>query len=141
MDQLVHKLAAAVRRYLRIILGLFLLAAALIGVVAILVAALLPQGTASVVIRDLGIGMIVSVFVTISIELYASARLRSEVATDVMEAIFQRLIPPVIWTQVATFVLRADVVCYNWELNIDVRTREEDTDAAAFEAKRGPGGH
>ncbi len=85
-----------------------------------------------VVVRDLGIGLLVSAFVTSLIEWHASKTLRLEVATDVVEAVFQRLIPDSIWRQVATHVFRAETVSYELELNIEVLGRDNQ-EAKAFE--------
>jgi len=122
---------------------LFLLTVTLVGVIMILAADVSGnrEATSSVIIRDLGIALIVSAFITFAVELNASTRLRMDVAVDVMEAVYRHIIPPVIWSQVSSNVLRQDVICRDWELDIEVRSPEIDPIARRFEEAIGPGIH
>jgi|GEM_PF-6584044 len=112
---------------------LALLSTALFGVCTIFWADTMKETTFWILIRDLGIALIVSAFVTFAVELNASARLRLEVAVDVLQAAYQHVVPPVIWSQVTASILRSDVICRDWQLDIEVRSPESDTIAKKFE--------
>jgi len=132
-EALKRKLKSAALSAQRLAFKLLVWVLALAGVVLILWSELNHESsTFYVVVRDLGIGLLVSAFVTSLIEWHASKTLRLEVATDVVEAVFQRLIPDSIWRQVATHVFRAETVSYELELNIEVLGRDN-PEAVAFE--------
>jgi hypothetical protein len=71
------------------------------------------------VLRDLGIALLISAFVTFSIERYASNRLREHITYDVLSAAYAKVVPEKIYTQVADNVFRSDVYRRNWEVHID----------------------
>jgi hypothetical protein len=70
--------------------------------------------------RDIGIGLIVSVLVVVFIEWRAGQTLRTEIASDVLEAVFRRTIPDIIFSQVRDCVFRSDVLRRNWEVSLTV---------------------
>jgi hypothetical protein len=76
--------------------------------------ALLPD-----IMRDLAIALLISAFVTFSIERYASSRLREHITYDVLSAAYAKVVPEKIYTQVADNVFRSDVYRRNWEVHID----------------------
>jgi hypothetical protein len=69
-------------------------------------------------LRDLGIALLISAFVTFSIERYSSNRLREHIAYDVLSAAYAKVVPDEIYTQVADNVFRSDVIRRNWEAHI-----------------------
>lgn len=77
------------------------------------------------ILRDIGIALFVSVFVTISIETYASRRLREHVAHDVLSAGYAKLIPDKIFTQINDNVFRSSVYRRNWEVHIHANADPE----------------
>jgi hypothetical protein len=77
-------------------------------------AALFPD-----IIRDLAIALLISAFVTFSIERYASSRLREHITYDVLSAAYAKVVPEKIYTQVADNVFRSDVYRRGWEVHID----------------------
>jgi hypothetical protein len=75
------------------------------------------------IIRDLSIALLVSVFVTVSIELYAGKRLRTQIAGEVLEAAeaaFEKFIPDVIYKEVADNVFRSNVFRRQWSVDMSV---------------------
>ncbi len=71
------------------------------------------------IMRDLGIALLISVFVTFSIERYAGSRLREHITYDVLSAAYAKVVPDKIYTQVADSVFRSDVYRRNWEAHIN----------------------
>ncbi|MGA7384892.1 MAG: hypothetical protein WBW81_09480 [Methylocella sp.] len=72
------------------------------------------------VLRDLGIALLIAVFVTVVIELYASRRLREHIAYDVLSAAYAKVVPEEIYTQIRDNVFRSKVYRQNWEVRINV---------------------
>jgi hypothetical protein len=70
------------------------------------------------IVRDLGIALLISVFVTFSIERYASSRLREHITYDVLSAAYAKVVPEKIYTQVADNIFRSNVYRRNWEAHI-----------------------
>ena len=66
------------------------------------------------ILRDLGIALLISAFVTFSIERYASNRLRQHITYDVLSAAYGKVVPEKIYTQVADNVFRSDVYPRQW---------------------------
>lgn len=81
------------------------------------------------VLRDLGIGLIVSVFVVVFIEWRAGLTLRREIATDVLEAVYSRIVPDVVYNQIRDSAFRSDVIRRDWELEITVLPPDQHSDA------------
>ncbi len=131
MDQRIRKLYRELRLLRRLVLGMTLLLAVGLGLGLIAIGERFGLG----VVRDLGIGLLVSVFVSITIELYASSSLRSALTAEMTEAIFQRLIPDAIWTQIATHIVRSNFMCKELELLIDVRRAGDDATVAGVQRK------
>jgi hypothetical protein len=75
---------------------------------------------ASVVARDIGIAMDVAVLLTVLMEFYARNRLQDEVRTGVLEAAYRRIIPPAIFDEVRSNVLRASLLKELWTLDMTV---------------------
>jgi hypothetical protein len=82
---------------------LYLVFSLLVGICLILISADIRSSHGSEylvdVIRDLGIGLVVSVFVVVFIEWRAGLTLRSEIAADVLAAVYRRTIPDIIFNQ------------------------------------------
>ena len=70
------------------------------------------------VVRDLGIALLVSVFVTFAIELYASKRVRQELTYHALSAAYQQIVPEEIFDQIKDNVFQSDVYRRNWEVHI-----------------------
>jgi hypothetical protein len=49
-------------------------------------------------LRDVGIALLIAVFVTLVIELYASSRLREHISYDVLSAAYAKVVPEEIYT-------------------------------------------
>jgi hypothetical protein len=114
-----------VLEYLVAAFVLYLVAAALLGALAILGSAFWADATSAtavgpVIVRDLGIALLIGVFVTGSIELYAARRLREEVATDVITATFHTLVSAKIYAEIRDNVLQSTVIRRGWEVNMSV---------------------
>jgi hypothetical protein len=111
-----------VRALLRTYFQRYLLGASVIGLGLIALSAVLKAGHANEIatdiLRDLGIGSLVSVFVVVFIEWRAGLTLRSEIATDVLEAVYRRMVPKVIYDEVRDSIFRSDVMRRDWELTI-----------------------
>jgi hypothetical protein len=103
---------------------LYLLFSLLVGICLILVSAVIRSSHGSEyvvdVIRDLGIGLVVSVFVVVFIEWRAGLTLRSEIAADVLAAVYRRTIPDIIFDQVRDSTFRSDVLRRGWEVEVSV---------------------
>ncbi len=78
-------------------------------------------------LRDLGIALIISAFVTFTIERYASNRLRQHITYDVLSAAYAKVVPEKIYTQVADNIFRSNVYRRNWEVNVDAKREHLDT--------------
>jgi hypothetical protein len=106
----------------------FLLAALFAGIVLILISALIRSSDGSEylvdVVRDLGIGLMVSVFVVVFIEWRAGLTLRTEIAKEVLEAVYGRIVPDVVYDQIRDSTFRSDVLRRDWELEIKVLPTE-----------------
>src|SRR5580700_8715829 len=72
-------------------------------------------------LRDLGIALLISAFVTIVIERYASNRLREHITYDVLSAAYAKVVPEMIYSQVADNVFRSDIYRRNWEVIIGAK--------------------
>jgi len=109
---------------LSVLFHLYLMAALLAGVCLIVVAAFIRASGGSEfaldVIRDLGIGLLVSVFVVVFIEWRAGLTLRKEIAADVLEAVYRRTVPEAIFDQIRDSTFRSDVLRCDWKLDIHV---------------------
>lgn len=110
----------------------YLVGALVIGAACILVSARLraTDGDELVVdlLRDIGIGFVVSVLVVGFIEWRAGLTLRKDIATDVLEAVYKRIVPGVIYSQVRDSIFRSDVLRRGWELAIKVLPAAENTE-------------
>ena len=71
-------------------------------------------------VRDLSIALLIAVFLTVSIELYAGRRLREQVATEVLSGVFNKIIPEVIFDEVKSNVIQAPVMRKNWEIRMSL---------------------
>jgi hypothetical protein len=69
-------------------------------------------------LRDAGIGIFVSVLVTSFIEWSAGMTLRREVAADVLEATFEKIVPTVVYQEVADNVFKSPVFRDSWFVDI-----------------------
>jgi hypothetical protein len=70
------------------------------------------------VVRDLGIALLVSVFMTFAIELYASKRVRQELTYHALSAAYQQIVPEKIFDQINDNVFSSGVYRRNWEVRI-----------------------
>jgi len=120
----------------------FLVAALLVGGCLVLssVAIRSSDGNEYIVdlVRDLGIGLIVSVFVVVFIEWRAGLTLRAEIATDVLEAVYRNVVPDVIFKQVRDSIFRSHVLRTGWKLDIKVLPIAQHEDM--YEAARNSAG-
>lgn len=114
---------------LKTLFRLFLVVGLLVGVCLILWSSSLKPDEAGAghahewlvdLTRDLGIGVVVSVFVVVFIEWRAGLTLRSEIARDVLEAVYERVVPMPIYKQVRDNIFRSDVVRRDWTVAIEV---------------------
>jgi hypothetical protein len=78
------------------------------------------------IIRDLGIALLIAVFVNFSIEKYSSARLRQSITYNVLSAAYSKVIPEEIYTQVASNVFKSPVYRRNWEVHIAAQAEQID---------------
>jgi hypothetical protein len=78
------------------------------------------------IIRDLSIALLVAVFVTFAIELYAGLRLRTQIANDVLEAAFEKIVPEEIYDEVRDNIFRSPVVRRDWVVDIKIVDRSSD---------------
>ncbi|MGA7630519.1 MAG: hypothetical protein WCB11_07110 [Terriglobales bacterium] len=83
------------------------------------------EGTGPDVARDLGIALLIAVFVTISIELYAGSRLRQQISYDVLSAGYAKLVPEKVFTQINDSVFKSDVIRNNWQVHITGNAEKE----------------
>jgi hypothetical protein len=72
-------------------------------------------------LRDLGISLFVAVVLTVAMEAYARRRLQDEIRTGVIEAAFQRLIPPAVFDEICRSVIGAVCVKRHWELRMIIQ--------------------
>jgi len=72
-------------------------------------------------LRDIGIGLFVAVILTIAMEAYARRRLQDEIRTGVIEAAFERLIPPAVFHEVCRSVIGAVCVKRRWEVRMIIQ--------------------
>jgi len=102
----------------------YLLSALFVGVGFVIASALIREAGGNEivldVVRDLGIGLLVSVFVVVFIEWRAGLTLRKEIATDVLEAVYRKTVPPPIFDQIRDSTFRSDVLRCDWKLDIAV---------------------
>lgn len=114
----------------------YLIAAVAAGVVLIMVsAAIKGAGVGDVltdVARDIGIGCVVSVIVVVSIEWRAGFTLRKEIATDALEAVYRRAVPPKIYDAIRDSVFRSDVLRTGWTLRIRALPHEPGLEDGVF---------
>lgn len=80
-------------------------------------------------LRDLGIALVISVFVTVAIELRASGRLREHIAFDVLSAAYAKVVPEEIYTQIRDNVFRSMVYRRNWDVRIKGDRQQVDKSA------------
>jgi hypothetical protein len=96
-----------------------------------------PDRVGPELLRDLGIALLVSVFVTFVIERYASNRLREHITYDVLSAAYAKVVPQQIYRQVADNVFRSDVYRRNWEVHIQTKGKTEDIQQSHVAIVRG----
>lgn len=77
------------------------------------------------IVRDLGIALLIAVFVTVSIELYAGIRLRKQIAGEVLQAAYEKVVPETIFKEVAA-IFRSDVIWRQWTVDMQVLPEEEE---------------
>jgi hypothetical protein len=130
--------ATPFRSLLESFLHLYLVCALFIGIILILVSAIFRTSADSEYLidisRDIGIGFIVSVLVVTFIEWRAGLTLRTEIAEDVLEAVFRRIVPDVIFDQVRDSTFRSDVLRRDWQIQLTILPVEENR--AAYRAVR-----
>lgn len=78
------------------------------------------------IIRDLGIALLSGVFVTLAVELYAGIRLRKQIAGEVLQAAYEKVVPETIFKEVADSVFRSDVIWRQWTVDMVVLLQEEE---------------
>jgi hypothetical protein len=83
---------------------------------------LIEERFGPVALRDFAIALLIAVFVTVAIELYAGNKLRSQIAQDVLEAVYSTIVPPEIYKQVADSVFRATALKKDWEIFMTLRS-------------------
>jgi hypothetical protein len=76
------------------------------------------------ILRDVGIALLIAVVATVSIEMYASSRLREHIAFDVLSAAYSKVVPEEIYTQVTDHVFRSNVFRRNWNVIIKALPRD-----------------
>ena len=69
--------------------------------------------------------MFLAVFLTVTIELYAGRKLRTQVAEDVLSGVFNKIIPPVIFDEVKSQIIQSPVIKRKWELRMVLRDDEK----------------
>lgn len=74
-------------------------------------------------LRDVGIALLISVFVTLTIERYASDKLREDIAFDVLSAAYAKIVPESIYRQIAENVFRIPIYRRGWTARIVVQKR------------------
>lgn len=72
-------------------------------------------------LRDLGIALIIAVFLTVTVESYAGRRLRAQAAEDVLAGVFNKIIPETIFEEIRTHVIQAGVLRTGWEIRMGLR--------------------
>jgi hypothetical protein len=77
-----------------------------------------PAHLGADLIRDLGIALLIGVFVTFAIERYSSERLRQSVTYDVLSSAYAQLVPEEIFSQIVD-VFKSDVWRRNWHVVIE----------------------
>src|SRR5207249_4711328 len=104
---------------------LMLLTAAVGGTLVALAAGLEGNtNVGTVLLRDVGIATIVAAFLAVTIELYSGTRLEKRVAENVLDATFEKLVPPVIYAQVRDNVFRSEVMRHDWTIELSIFNRE-----------------
>lgn len=73
-----------------------------------------------ILFRDGAIALLVAVFITATIELYAARRLRTQVAQDVLSGVFNKIIPKEIFEEVKSQVIQATVLRRDWNIRISL---------------------
>ncbi|HYZ75743.1 MAG TPA: hypothetical protein VE596_00070, partial [Gaiellaceae bacterium] len=115
-----------------LILWLILAVGFVAGIALLLGAILWEEHSDSVLgpdlIRDLGIGALVSVFVTILIESYAGRMLRRKIASDVLEAAFEKVVPAAVFQEVTDNVFYTSVFRRKWEVDLEALDRGRHSD-------------
>lgn len=71
-----------------------------------------------VFVRDGSIALLLAVFLTVTIELYAGRKLRDQVAEDVLTGVFHKIIPPKIFDEIRSQVIQSSVFRENWEVRM-----------------------
>lgn len=69
-------------------------------------------------VRDMAIAFIIAVFLTVTIELYAGRKLRSEVSEDVLSGVFRKIMPDIIFEEVKSNVIQAGVLRKDWQIRM-----------------------
>jgi hypothetical protein len=78
------------------------------------------ESTVIVLLRDFGIAIVIAVLITVIIETKARARLQDELRLGVLEAAYQRLIPPALFEDVKGHVIGAKVLKKDWAIRMTV---------------------
>lgn len=79
-----------------------------------------PESIALIIARDLGIAVVMAVILTLVIELYVRQRLADDIREGVVEAVFQRFVPPAIFAEIRDHVLSARSLKRQWRLEMTV---------------------
>jgi hypothetical protein len=79
-----------------------------------------PESVTLIIGRDLGIAVVMAVILTIVLELYARQRLADDIREGVVEAVFQRFVPPAIFAEIRDHVLSARSLKRQWRLEMTV---------------------
>ncbi|MDD5560273.1 hypothetical protein [Candidatus Methylomirabilis sp.] len=73
-----------------------------------------------ILLRDGAIALLIAVFITVTIELYAARRLRMQVAQDVLSGVFNKIIPEEIFEEVKSQVIQATALRRDWKIKISL---------------------
>ncbi len=79
------------------------------------------ESLVQILLRDGSIALLVAVFLSLTIELYAGKRLRAEVAEDVLSGVFKKIIPDEIFDEVRSHVIQATALRRQWEVRMSLR--------------------
>ena len=75
------------------------------------------------ILRDLGIALMIAVFVTIVIERYSADRLREDIVRDVVSAAYSKVVPEIIYKEIESNIFRSDVCREEWIVRIVAQKR------------------
>jgi hypothetical protein len=113
-----------IRFYLR-----FFAVAVLLSVVLLVISGFLPERSLTARILDeLGIALVIAAILAAGIETYARMRFEDELKRGVVEAIYKRMIPPLVFDQVREHILKANIVRKNYRLTLKLNGKLPDED-------------